>query len=1022
MIFTIGIDTVKYFNLFFLIAILLLNYNSISFATENSKAELNRFENALNEFQTVVRYNSVTEARQDLTKGPRNGNQQLPKIVFIGDIFYLYYFEQTRLRRSEINAGRFLDEGSNKFDFFSGDFFQTDMPIFYDSFLSLHKNEIPIIQRIIHNYFSNKSDVNYYLVDFFMHVLLDDSYSNMLANSSFEDEFYYFLAFSSKNKENFNSIILNIKNHENQFNNFNVDYLLKILIKNSFFNNISDLAYNYADLLFSSLLKTSNNNQVSNQISLIETFIHDDLNKLRFLISLKKSINTSNSNDFLLRIAEEKIESLILPAWKASPERVQAFLRTKDNLIDSLFAAIFKKVEPASLIRYVDSERQLKKKDFYSPADIAVLEKLLEAGCSADAEILLTTRHPSSPGLEETKAFFSSLNDTAGFLKSVAQLPENDALHIVREFFCVADKSLPELLSSVDSQELSEVKSVHANRKLVQTYKDSFKDLHDMRFSSYHLANTERELPIFDDVPLMIIYNNDNFSQDDYPEYIKGKKLEYDENTPIGYNIYLPQHSQTGSIKEILFSVYGGGSPIKEKIKYLTRTPTKLAYKRLLQENVAIVELNLVDLQFDFNQHDTPEFLHERIHQSIDYIFRIFKEEPERIHNNLTEALSPEWRAFLFGASFGGGVSFRHAQMYPKTFAGYISHGGQFCKSKAKGYLSKFRVVDTKTNWLDVAAPSHFSTLEDPLLILQNSDDNCVPEELAYFCYRQAVKQAKAHLIRLFVTPISNEIPQKLLYRGHYTTGHPVLLQRYIDHMVGFIKHDNHKVHTAFSAWSAYENKTKAYKRNGAEIDGPHLFAGHALDIHIENAHRHDEVFNDEIWQEFYAPSQKIIAFIERLKSDRAMMKQEATRFKDQLTLDNVRSVFQHYLPLVTDYLRFTMRLTKQETEQAIAHNEAHLLQILKEKVLLYLQDDWQDDFHDDWQDDERVVHIENILFYIYKNNYNMFTASFEEASHKQNFINDMNKMKEYFLKVLNKRKEHISRCVDDLISFHETM
>lgn len=999
--------------LFYVIAII-LSWNSYGFATDNRDEQIaleNKFSAALHEFATIARYDSLAEARNNLTQSHSDRKDQLPKIIFAEGAFYLLRINNQKPVFTKIAKGRFLDGNNEKFDLFCEEYFHKIIPIFYEKFLSMHKVNASVARSIVRNYFLHKSDVNHYLIDFFCHVFSSTKEKNWFYDSTYEDEFYYFLSFSVFDEAVHNYVISKTKkrHNKNAFSEFNVEYLLKTLITNRFRDGVT-AAFNNISLLFSALAEKANaHHAVANQIASIEELVDDDWGKLQLFVALQKSIKTWNSDDLVLKSVAEKIKSLLSTVWISSPEKVQLLVRREDHSLETLFADILKKVNLNELTRYVAVDEQFGKRSSYSHADVVVLERLLVAGYITDAEGLLDRRELYAVELQDAQSFFSFIDDREKFLKSVAQFPNSDVLQTIREFFHSFYKGSPETFSDLEMQgTFSALQSAYLNNRFLNTYKNDFTKIHTMRFNSYRGEDIKVDPSTFVDVPLMIIYNNDDFSKDEHNEFFKGNKIAYDKDTPIGYNVYLPQLGHNEKIQEVLFVIYGGNSPVKEKIKYLTRPPTRLVYKRLLQENVAIIELNLVDLLFDFHQVSTPEFLHDKIHQSIDHMFTILTTQPQQIHVNLADALSPELRVFLFGSSFGGGVSFRHAQMKPKTFSGYLSHGGQFFKNKANYYLGIY-LDDRETTWLDVASPSHFRTLEDRLLILQNSDDNCVPEEVAYFCYRQAAKQSKEHLIRLHVTPMSNDIPQKLLYKGHYTTDHPLLLARYIDQIVDFIKNDNHDVHTAFSAWTAYENKTRAYKRNADYIDAAHLFAGHALDLHIEHAHRYNDVLNNEIWQQYYAPIQKIIAYVDRLKSNSVLGKQEAARLENQLNNDNLRRVFHHYLPIITDYLRFTIRAERQDVDEALVRNESRFLQILKEKILLYLRNDLEDS--------ERFPYMESILFHLYKHDNDLFLTSFEEASRSDDFDDDMNKIKEYFLKVLNQRKKHIDRCVDDLVN-----
>src|SRR5204863_5166016 len=145
----------------------------------------------------------------------------------------------------------------------------------------------------------------------------------------------------------------------------------------------------------------------------------------------------------------------------------------------------------------------------------------------------------------------------------------------------------------------------------------------------------------------------------------------YLDDSPIGYNIHLP----IDKINSVMVKVYGGDeSEEREKSAY---RPLKLntLETHLLNNGIAIIQLNLPDLlKLNTSQGSMPEDLFLEIHACIHQFYDTIKNAPEKLDESLKVLKNKG--LFLYGASFGGMMVLTHAEHYPGTYAGYISHDG----------------------------------------------------------------------------------------------------------------------------------------------------------------------------------------------------------------------------------------------------------------------------------------------------------------------------------------------------------
>lgn len=236
----------------------------------------------------------------------------------------------------------------------------------------------------------------------------------------------------------------------------------------------------------------------------------------------------------------------------------------------------------------------------------------------------------------------------------------------------------------------------------------------------------------------------------------KGKEIFYQKN-PIGYTIYMLPVVKP---KAILVEFYGGYK--KADLKDSAMRPEDLMEweKELNEDGILIIKLNVPDLLINTKfQFDMDKNIHDIIQGSVDYFYKMLKKgsgsfintpknledipqyKDEKIRNN-KELFGfrdiEKLPVFLYGASFGGRGSVRHAEMFPGTFDGYISHDGalSFKTLDESGalILGGVKRMNTKNaEWLSPMDEkskgdddAKISKIRDDIHVIHNMDDNNV--------------------------------------------------------------------------------------------------------------------------------------------------------------------------------------------------------------------------------------------------------------------------------------------------------
>lgn len=194
----------------------------------------------------------------------------------------------------------------------------------------------------------------------------------------------------------------------------------------------------------------------------------------------------------------------------------------------------------------------------------------------------------------------------------------------------------------------------------------------------------------------------------------------------IGYNLYLP--NLPGKKPKALFvHVYGGANAksqtfLKEDFAFKP-DPNSWLTRFLLSHNIAVVELNLIDL-FENNKEQSQmnEDMFHRVLSGIQNFQEIIAKEPEILSDDpkMKESLKAikDCKRFLYGRSFGAVTTTKFAQIaniFQEKFSGFIV---------AQGH------IDGSENYTEHLRPNP-EKLRTPFLVLHNFNDNCVPSKAA---------------------------------------------------------------------------------------------------------------------------------------------------------------------------------------------------------------------------------------------------------------------------------------------------
>lgn len=315
---------------------------------------------------------------------------------------------------------------------------------------------------------------------------------------------------------------------------------------------------------------------------------------------------------------------------------------------------------------------------------------------------------------------------------------------------------------------------------------------------------------------ILTISNNEGYFPFNGPEHgLEGSslKLSAKDDTPIGYNIHLPKQPRA-----VLVSVYGGkgGFLTAERAADDALKPKALGSfeNALLNHNIAYVTLNLPDLREldSINASLMPEALHQKLHACIDRFYRVLKDTPEHLDSRLS--ILKGLPLFLQGASFGGRTAIRHAELYPDSFQGFISHDGVLSYTMAgntdrpltarliNSRMHEGKVIEGANGFMDPA--KHIDAIQRPLLLMHNYDDNNVNMQVSLDFYQAAKSLRKP--IHLGLIPQGNETVG--VNKGHFLPRSPKLFEHYMQQVLSFMLNGISPLAPTLNEWRAHEYGT----------------------------------------------------------------------------------------------------------------------------------------------------------------------------------------------------------------------
>lgn len=213
--------------------------------------------------------------------------------------------------------------------------------------------------------------------------------------------------------------------------------------------------------------------------------------------------------------------------------------------------------------------------------------------------------------------------------------------------------------------------------------------------------------------------NASTFKQKTQADLQKGNPLHLKQGTaatPIGYNIYLPQHP-----KGLYIRVYGGyGTLDILKQGAYNANFTKKIEAILLNNDFAVANLNLPDLlELNDHQRDMPKELYLKIQACIHEFYTTLTQNPESLHKSLV--CLKNLPLFLGGGSFGASLILNHAKLYPHTFKGYIPSRGAL-DSAYQDFVRGYEDSPSEVNSIFPSLKTA-EAIQEPALIFHNFND-----------------------------------------------------------------------------------------------------------------------------------------------------------------------------------------------------------------------------------------------------------------------------------------------------------
>lgn len=395
------------------------------------------------------------------------------------------------------------------------------------------------------------------------------------------------------------------------------------------------------------------------------------------------------------------------------------------------------------------------------------------------------------------------------------------------------------------------------------------------------------------------------------PVVLDGTKILHNEivteDIPIDYTIHLPK----GEIKAICVYVYGGIIPIMSPdLKYARE-------KYLLDHGVALIFLNLVDLSLLNTliegkrpfQSEISNEMQAKILGSIHAFWELLKRNPNELLGTHESQILDNFMGkdiFLIGASFGGGIAMRHAEFYPGTFTGYISHDGALSPQAVK---IEEHVKAGYTPNLTLIPLQDIQNIEDPILILQNYDDNRVRNNTAIEFAEKAQELGKN--VKLLISSRGSATTEKgWSARGHFEPDNPENFDLYAKTILSFITSKGQSIAPAISKWRLTEGKLYAHKEY-QKASFKDKFLSYAYRRHVYHNTPNKTILH--AWWSIFSNNEitdssiyDALAYVDAMKQDPKLyteFKQKIERSPELLSDTALNNTLKSYIPLFVDYL-----------------------------------------------------------------------------------------------------------------------
>lgn len=427
---------------------------------------------------------------------------------------------------------------------------------------------------------------------------------------------------------------------------------------------------------------------------------------------------------------------------------------------------------------------------------------------------------------------------------------------------------------------------------LAQSYKHSIDPLSKGIFLGLDEKNTSFQSEQSPS-PIRIL---SNFSGYDSSQQYDGNELTFQykgKEYPIGYVIQIPSDNDE-PIENVVVEIYGGNT--RADLHRATSSSTL----SLEHRGCAVIRLSLPDfLQRQLQYNMDPE-LHQCIHSAIDHFYHTIKEKPESLHGDLEKRNLQHAKYFLFGASFGGGQSVRHGQLYPGTFNGYISHDGYFLTWKDLPSI-KDRIYQFPK---ELFPYYHVEDMQDPVLIFQNRDDNNVNILGALEFYSELIRHGKEELARLCFFEKGNPIPgSEIVHKGHFPPGD---MARYNETILNFMQHPLARVPEY--QYFAFLNQKRYANQFLRDVSDSERFVSLAHQHCHDNDHskliKEPKLWKD-IWDKEYKPILQTVKEVNFMVVNNDYRKKQMQRLVDQglLTDDALRRALKRHFNMTKEYL-----------------------------------------------------------------------------------------------------------------------